>query len=240
MRKQNTSTFADKVIAFNKQLTLDIPLPKGIRVMNPFSENPGALITSTAFYKKFYDDHRMRHLILGINPGRFGAGVTGIPFTDTKRLKEYCGLQIHGVSTHEPSSVFVYEVIEAYGGVEVFYKDFYINSPSPLGFVKTNEAGKEVNYNYYDSRALQDLLEDFMVESIRAHIAPGIHTDIAFCMGSGKNFSFLNQLNDRYHFFDRIIPLEHPRYVMQYRSKEKQFFVEKYLAALKNLPAKSR
>ncbi len=58
--------------------------------MNPFKENPDALAISSAFYKKYYDDHRMRRLILGINPGRFGAGVTGIPFTDTKRLTEKC------------------------------------------------------------------------------------------------------------------------------------------------------
>ncbi len=206
--------------------------------MNPFTENPEAFATSTAFYKKFYDDHRMRHLILGINPGRFGAGVTGIPFTDTKRLAKKCGLHIRGVSTHEPSSVFVYEVIEAYGGVEAFYKDFYINSPSPLGFVKTNDKGKEINFNYYDSKALQNLLQDFMVAAVRKHIAMGIFTDVAFCMGSGKNYQFLRRLNDRHHFFDRLIPLEHPRYVMQYRSKDKKFFVDKYLAALKNLPSK--
>ncbi len=126
-------TFADKVIACNKNLHLDARLPEGIRVMNPFTENPQALATSSAFYKKFYNDHNRRHLILGINPGRFGAGVTGIPFTDTKRLEEKCGLKIDGIHTYEPSSVFVYEMIDAYGGVEAFYKDFYINSPSPLG-----------------------------------------------------------------------------------------------------------
>jgi hypothetical protein len=89
---------------------------------------------------------------LGINPGRFGAGVTGIPFTDTKRLEEKCWLTIEGLTTYEPSSVFVYDVIEAYGGVEKFYSDYYISSVCPLGFVKFNEKGKEINYNYYDSR----------------------------------------------------------------------------------------
>jgi len=40
------------------------------------------------FYTKFYSDCKPRQLVLGINPGRFGAGATGIPFTDTRRLNE--------------------------------------------------------------------------------------------------------------------------------------------------------
>ena len=228
-----TETFADKVIAFNKNLHLEARLPEGIRVMNPFTENPEALSTSSAFYRKFYNDNRKRHILLGINPGRFGAGVTGIPFTDTKRLAEKCGLHIDGIHTHEPSSVFVYEMIDAYGGVKSFFKDFYINSPSPLGFVITNKKGKEVNYNYYDSKALQDAVEPFIMESVRAHISKGIHTDVAFVMGSGKNYKYLTRLNEKEHFFERLIPLEHPRYIMQYRSKHKDQYIDKYMQAFR-------
>lgn len=36
-----------------------------------------------------------------------------------------------------------------------------------------------------------------------------------------------------YNFFEKIIPLEHPRYIMQYNSKNKETFINKYLAALK-------
>jgi len=227
------NTFADRVIAFNRSLRLELELPDGIRVMNPFTENPQALECSSAFYKKFYDDNRMRRLILGINPGRFGAGVTGVPFTDTKRLQERCGLQIEGLNTHEPSSVFVYAVIEAYGGAEHFYRDYYINSPSPLGYVRVNEQGREVNFNYYDSKALQELLTGFMVDSIRKHIAMGVITDVAFCLGSGKNYRFLSRLNEQHGFFDRLIPLEHPRYIMQYRSKHMQEYVRSFAELLK-------
>ena len=226
-------SFAEKVIAFNAKLHLDVKLPEGIRVMNPFKENPEAFRVSSAFYRKFYNDHRKRYLILGINPGRFGAGVTGVPFTDTKRMEEKCGLSVGGQRTHEPSSVFVYEVIEAYGGVEAFYRDFYINSPSPLGFVKRTPEGKEVNFNYYDSRQLQNALEEFMTACIQAHIEMGTFTDKAFCMGSGKNHAYLSRLNARHGFFDRLIPLEHPRYVMQYQSKHKAYYLEKYLRALR-------
>ena len=65
-------TFAQKVIDFNTNLLFDAPLPPGISVMNPFRENACAIPASTAFYRKYYDDHRLRRIILGINPGRFG------------------------------------------------------------------------------------------------------------------------------------------------------------------------
>ena len=225
------NSFAERVIAFNKALSLDISLPDGIRVMNPFTENPKALEVSSAFYLKYYNDNRERRLILGINPGRFGAGVTGIPFTDTKRLTEKCGLTFDGLHTHEPSSVFVYEVIDAYGGAEKFYKDFYINSLSPLGFVQAKPDGKELNYNYYDSKKLENALRPFMIQSTREHIRMGINTETAYCLGTGKNYAFLKKLNQECQFFKQLIPLEHPRYVMQYKSKNKDFYIQKYLNA---------
>lgn len=78
-------TFADKIIEFNKFLHFEGLLPDGIRIMNPFRDNY-IFKVSSSFYRKYYNDNKPRHLILGINPGRFGAGFTGVPFTDTKRL----------------------------------------------------------------------------------------------------------------------------------------------------------
>jgi hypothetical protein len=112
-------TFADRVIEFNTKVDFRGRLPEGISIMNPFrSDDDYVMQVSSAFYKKFYDDNRPRCLVLGINPGRFGAGFTGIPFTDTKRLTGECGIEYTGRQTHEPSSVFIYEVIKAYGGPE--------------------------------------------------------------------------------------------------------------------------
>jgi hypothetical protein len=225
------STLANKIIQFNKNLAFNGTLPDGIRIMNPFQENPKVLDISAIFYKKYYDDNQPRHLILGINPGRLGAGLTGVPFTDPKRMKEKCGIDYQGASAHEPSSVFVYEVIEAYGGIEKFYQDFYINSPCPLGFTKMQENGKEINYNYYDSKDLTEAVYDFMLESMQKHLALGVKTDIAFCFGAGQNYKFLKALNDKMHYFERLIPLDHPRFIMQYKTKTKDLYIEKYLAA---------
>jgi hypothetical protein len=165
--------FADKIIGFNSQLSLDARLPKGIEVMNPFRESATATQISEQFYRKFYNDNKERKFILGINPGRLGAGVTGVPFTDTKRLNNECGIPFDGFHTHEPSSVFVYEVIKAYGGPEKFYQDIYINSVCPLGFVIIDKKGKEKNYNYYDSADLTKAVTPFIIESIRTQIVLG-------------------------------------------------------------------
>jgi hypothetical protein len=224
-------TFAGRVIDFNKHIHFEGKLPAGIRIMNPFRGDENVIPVSSAFYKKFYDDHDTRHLILGINPGRFGGGVTGVPFTDTKRLKNECGIPFSGKETHEPSSVFVYEMIKVFGGVEAFYKKIYINSISPLGFTSAGPNGKEINYNYYDSKALTEAVYDFIIENIRKQIALGVNRDVCFCFGTGKNEKFLRQLNDEQQFFGKIIALEHPRFIVQYKSKTKQAYIDKYLAA---------
>lgn len=225
------TTFADHVIAFNQSLYFTGPLPEGIRILNPFKENEETLSVSSAFYQKYYADNHPRRMILGINPGRFGGGVTGVPFTDSKRLKKECNLSYSGKETHEPSSVFVYEVIAAFGGVEAFYRRFYINSICPLGFTKITGPGKEVNYNYYDSRELTQAVYGFIVESIWTQIGLGVETDVCFCFGIGKNEKFLRQLNHEQHFFRKIVALEHPRFVMQYKAKTKDQYIQKYLSA---------
>jgi hypothetical protein len=224
-------TFAERAIAFNESLLFNGTLPDGIGIMNPFRGNDQIIPISSAFYRKYYKDNRPRHLILGINPGRFGAGVTGIPFTDTKRLTGPCGIAYSGKTTHEPSSVFVYEVIDAYGGPEAFYNDFYINSIFPLGFTISDDSGKKKNYNYYDSKELIAAIYDYCIENIRKLIGLGIETDICYCFGTGKNDKFIRSINEKYHFFGELIALEHPRFVMQYKSKSMQEYILKYLEA---------
>jgi len=221
--------FADSLIQFFRELDFKGSLPDGISVMNPFRGNPEIIPMISQFYNKFYNDNSSRHLILGINPGRFGAGVTGIPFTDSKRLLEKCQLSIPGLNTFETSSVFIYEMIDAFGGVEEFYNKFFISAVCPLGFTSINNRGKSVNYNYYDSRNLTEAVLSFIKSSLIKQIEFGIKRDSCFCLGTGKNFKFLVQLNNEMRIFDRIVPLEHPRFIMQYRSKQKGIYIRKYL-----------
>jgi hypothetical protein len=224
-------TFAQHVIQFYRELEFIGKLPKGIEVMNPYRDNPGILDVAEKFYGKFYNDNNARRIILGINPGRLGAGATGIAFTDTKRLRDKCGITIDTFQTHEPSSVFVYEAIDAFGGVEAFYNAFYITSICPLGFISTQQ-GTVRNYNYYDSKALEKSVTPFAVACLRRQLDFGIDTRIAYCLGTGKNYHFIQKLNDQYKFFEQLIPLEHPRYIMQYKSKSKDAYIDKYLTEL--------
>ena len=68
------------------------------------------------FFEKFYSDNNPRRLLLGINPGRFGAGITGVNFTAPKQLKENCGIDHAWKKSSELSAEFIYDMITAYGG----------------------------------------------------------------------------------------------------------------------------
>ena len=224
--------FSDKVNSFNSKLHFTGSLPEGIRVMNPFKENPSILPLTKRFYNKFYNDDKKRYLILGINPGRHGAGVTGIPFTDTIRLKKYCGITINDFRSYETSSEFVYNMIEGYGGTKKFYSRYYISAVCPLGFTRTNSKGKEVNFNYYDDKELTGSVYDFILKNLKEQVSFGTYPEKCYCLGTGKNFKFLTGLNKNENLFGEIIPLEHPRFIMQYRRKKLQSYIMKYLELL--------
>ena len=225
-------SFASKVNSFNQNLQFRLPLPTGIDVMNPF-QNESVQKISKAFYDKFYSDTKTRKLILGINPGRLGAGSTGIPFTDTKRLESECNIDLAQFHTHEPSSVFIYEVINSYGGPEAFYQDFYINSVCPLGFLRLNSKGNWVNCNYYDFPELFEVTKNYIKENIATQIKMGVNTEVVYILGK-KNAKFFKLINDEENFFNKIVALDHPRYIVQYKSKEMDRYVQDYLNKLEN------
>jgi len=223
-------TIADKIIDFNKNLQYLGPLPSGFDVVNPYLDNPETLIVMEQFYKKFYNDASQRRFIIGINPSRHGAGVTGVPFTDTKRLASSCGIPLESAYTHEVSSVFMYDMINAYGGPAIFYRDFYINSPFPLAIVRRATNGNWLNANYYDDRMLFEMVKNFMVESLKKHISVGLDTEEVFILGK-KNADFLTKINREEKLFGKMTILEHPRYIQQYKSKDKEWYIDKYLRA---------
>src|SRR5688572_17492200 len=218
-------TFADQVLSFYKNLEIKTPLPEGVVVLDPYRDDE-SFSYCTKFYKKFFDDVHERTVILGINPGRHGGGVTGIPFTDPVKL-EGCGIPNTFNKKSELSADFIYSMIEAYGGPEKFYRKFYFSAISPLGFTKGGR-----NLNYYDVKELQVTIKDFIVESLKKQMAFGITTSICYCLGEGENFKFLNRLNNELKLFRQIIPLAHPRFIMQYRRKKVGEYVDSYLKAL--------
>jgi hypothetical protein len=222
--------FADRVIYFNRELVFRGNLPDNFQVINPFIDNPETMVVMSRFYHKYYNDNKQRRLILGINPSRKGAGVTGVPFTDTKRLATVCGIEMKSAHTHEVSSVFVYDMIEAYGGPERFYSDFYINSPFPLAIIRETKDGSWLNANYYDDSLLFEMVKEFMIESLKKHIDLGLDCSEVFVLGK-KNAVFIEKLNREVKMFDKLTVLEHPRYIQQYKSKERDLYIDKYINA---------
>ena len=225
-----SKTFAEKVVQFNKQLHYTGKLPIGFQVLNPYMDNPETKEVMQQFYTQYYNDSLKRKFIIGINPSRHGAGVTGVPFTDTKRLESVCGIKMKSAYTHEVSSVFINKINQEFGGATDFYRQFYINSPFPLAIIRQAKNGNWLNVNYYDDAMLFEMVKDFMVASLKKHIALGLDTSEVFILGK-KNAGFIQKINLEAKLFDKLNVLEHPRFIQQYKSKEKQLYIDKYILA---------
>ncbi|MBS1776121.1 MAG: SMUG2 DNA glycosylase family protein [Bacteroidetes bacterium] len=225
------TTFGERVIDFNTKLSYSGRLPTNFSVMNPYIENPETKKVMTAFYHKYYHDFRERKFIIGINPSRHGAGVTGVPFTDTKRLEQACGIVMKSAHTHEVSSVFMYDMIAQFGGTDEFYRQYYINSPFPLAIIRHNVSGQWLNANYYDDPTLFEMVKPFMIESLKKHISLGLETDVVYVLGR-KNAQFLEKINLEQKLFAQMQVLEHPRYIQQYKFHARQEFIDKYITVL--------
>lgn len=221
--------FADNIIKFYKEIIPPSRLPKGIGVLYPQQQKEVIAIVEQ-FYKKFYTDNNKRTLIFGINPGRFGAGVTGINFTAPRQLKENCGIEHSFKMQSELSAEFIYEMIERYGGVKKFYKDFFISAISPLGYIKNG-----INLNYYDDKKLQESVTPFIISCIKEQMKWNVNTQLCFCIGGEKNYKFFDSLNKTHQWFEKIVPLPHPRFIMQYRRKTKEIYLLQYLNAFSEI-----
>jgi hypothetical protein len=219
-------TFSDRILHFYKNLEIQDRLPEGVEVINPYHSEE-VMHVCKQFYDQYYGDDNGRKMILGINPGRFGAGVTGIPFTDPVRLEEDCGIKNSFKKKPELSSEFIYKLIGKMGGPRNFYAHFYIGAVSPLGFLKYGK-----NYNYYDSRELSRTLKPFIIKSLIDQFALGINSTKCYVLGQGKNYEYLQLLNLELKLFSEIIPLPHPRWVMQYRRKKLDELLEETIVKL--------
>lgn len=213
--------FSKKAIDFYLNLSKPSNLPKGIEVINPY-ESPAVKNIVKKFFNKFYSDNEKRRFIFGINPGRFGAGTTGIGFTDPMALREFCGIENDLGTKRELSSQFIYEMINAYGNIKDFCYKFFITALYPLAIIKDGK-----NYNYYDEKIIYQVLKNQMKELIKQQIEFGAERETAVCLGK-RNLIFLNEINKEEKFFNKILLLEHPRYIMQYKRKKLNEYLDKY------------
>jgi hypothetical protein len=223
-------SFADQLLDFLRTFPLPTSLPDGVEAQSPFRE-PAVYGLLSQFAHTFYPDAPPRVAVLGINPGRLGMGRTGVAFTDPTALTEFCGIK-HDLPRQRPetSTQFVYKVITEMGGPVAFYQHFYVGSLYPLVLLKNS-----LNYNYYDSPALTKALWPDIQLSLRQQVeALGLRRDVAVSLGK-RNGEFFKRLNAELGLFDKIIVLDHPRYLMQYKSRNTAANVAHYVETLGQL-----
>jgi hypothetical protein len=220
-------TWAEHIIQYYKDLRPPKPLPEEIEWLHPQLNNE-VMDVVNQFYTKYYSDHNVRTIILGINPGRYGAGVTGVNFTAPRQLKQVCKIQHSFKDQSELSAEFIYEMINAYGSPEQFYQDFFIGSVCPLGFIQNGK-----NLNYYDNKELLHAVEPFIISSMNKLLDLPYNKDVVFCIGGEKNYKYLNKINQQHKWFKTIEILHHPRYIMQYKRKTKDRYIDDYIKLLR-------
>jgi hypothetical protein len=222
-------TFADKIVPFFAYLKINAALPDGISILNPYLDAE-VMTLVVAYFRKFYSDASVRIPVIGINPGRYGGGLTGISFTDPVNLEIACGITNPIEKRPELSSTFVFKVIEQYGGADDFFHRFFLTAICPLGFIKEGK-----NYNYYDNRELNKAVKPFIRDTfVQQHDICG-HPDDCICLGEGENFRFITEMNEELGLFKRIHPLPHPRFIMQYRRRCMQEYIAMYAETLVNI-----
>ena len=220
-------TWAHQLYRYYCSLQPQQNLPHSIQWLYPQQE-PEVRKVVKSFLQKYFNDTGKRSLLLGINPGRLGAGITGVNFTAARQLTEECGIPHPFGKGSELSAEFIYAMITAYGGPVKFYSRFFIGSVCPLGFVKNGK-----NINYYDDKELLRAVEPFIVDSIQKQCDLGFDKRNCFCIGGEKNYKYLHALNLKYGWFDEITPLPHPRFIMQYRRKQVAAYIQLYLDAFR-------
>lgn len=224
-------SFAKRILKFYQSLQPEFQLPTGTEVLFPYRD-PAVKKVLKAYYLKYYHSDKSRIFVFGINPGRLGGGITGIPFTDPVQLKE-SGIDHSFILKPELSSAFVYDFIKEYGGLEQFAEDFFLTAICPLGFTLNGK-----NYNYYDDKKLEESLRPWIIKTMNEQLRVGANKNVAICLGEGSNFKYLSELNKEEKWFREIIPLPHPRWIMQYNRKLLNEHIKVYVSTLKDLKGK--
>jgi hypothetical protein len=143
------NTFSDRYSVYLKSINIGI--------LSDFLGNKQHIID---FHKKYIEPNSPKIVMCGINPGRLGAGVTGIPFIDTLSLSKLVP-NINNPKS-EKSAKFFFSIIEEIG-VNEFYKNVHVTNMSWFGFYNI-DTGKNVNYNSLPVEIQNVLIEKFVEE----------------------------------------------------------------------------
>ncbi len=175
-----------------------------ITVLNVFLDNWENV---KRFNEKYYNGKYPKTVLCGINPGKNGAGKTGVPFLDFSSLSKL----IDGVdrTDTERSAQFFYDIVQEFGA-EKFYRSFYVTNISWIGFTKNNN-----NVNYYQ---LSDPVKDFIYDAFKYEmdiVAP--NTIISLSEEVSKTLKHLFKDSD----IDVNTRLPHPNYCAFPKNYEK-------------------
>lgn len=201
-------------------------VPSGFEVLNPYT-NPEVQQVVTQMCQTYYSGTSVRCAMWGINPGRFGSGVTGLSFTDPWGVREYLGINTTLQGKNELSAEFVRMVIDAMGGPTAFYQRIYLSAMSPLGFVKNG-----ININFYDDAEFSKRIVPFVLECMKEQHAAGLESLRCIVMGTGKLKQFFEKHIQQQLGYRHVTFLEHPRFIMQYKRKALGQYIKKYVDAI--------
>ncbi|NQW29519.1 MAG: DUF4918 family protein [Ignavibacteria bacterium] len=220
--------FENEISNFLTTLECNVALPGGFSILNPYS-NAETCRVVVEMCRKYYSKRVQRLPIWGINPGRFGAGLTGLSFTDPYALRYDLKIESSVEGRRESSAEFIYRVISEYGGAHKFYEQNYLSALSPLGFLKNN-----VNINFYDDVKFSQRMIPFILECMKAQHRFELRSDKCVVLGTGKLKSYFEKYIQPEMQYQHVVFLEHPRYIMQYKRSVVGTYVDKYVKALSN------
>lgn len=129
--------------------------PHGFTVLADFLENWSSV---EEFYARYYLQGFPKTVLCGLNPGRRGAGKTGIPFVDFASLSQL----MDGIDRRddERSATFFHGIV-SHMNPTVFYQSFFVTNVSWVGFVKD---GKNANYDVLPPKAQAFIYDRFREE----------------------------------------------------------------------------
>lgn len=215
------ATFGSRVMEFYKSLERFRWATPEVALLSPIADAERHTAMS-AFCEKFYNDDESRVFWLGINPSRVRRSSTGVPYTDGFALGTICGIPNNFNLGRELTADFFYQFIQHYGGPEAFYAKHYAGAAYPLSILR-----KEKYCNYYDKGLPEEVIASIPGQ-IRRQADIG-HRRVLVIIGSGQNATVLKRLNDELSIFSHVLTVEHPRYIMQYKSAALTDFLKKFV-----------
>ena len=224
-----SETFAQYVERFLTQVSIPDILPSGIEVLQPYGD-PEVRRVLHEMCVKYYSSSSRRIGVWGINPGRFGAGLTGLSFTDPWAVQHDLAITTTLSGRREMSAEFISMVIAAYGGPTTFYRDVYMSALSPLGFIRDG-----VNINFYDDPALEKMMTPNIIRWMNDVFEHRVRRDVSLLLGSGKLRTFMERSVREAVGVSEVIYLDHPRYIMQYRRRDVVQYVQLYVDTIRKV-----